>query len=76
MPTGSGSPLVPDASSVMVPVAGGAGYPSGVPAASGTAAPSGTGAAGAPYPEFTGAASGLKVGGVLAGVGAVAALFL
>ena len=76
MPTGSGSPLVPDASSVMVPVAGGAGYPTGAPVASGTAAPTGTGAAGAPYPEFTGAASGLKVGGLMAGVAGVAALLL
>ena len=76
MPTGTGYPLVPDASSVMVPVAGGTGYPAGVPAASGTAAPSGTGAGSAPYPEFTGAAAGLKVGGMMAGVGAFAALLL
>ena len=61
---GTGVPMVPDASSVGT-----------MPVASGTAAPSGSGT-GAPYPEFTGAASGLKVGGALAGVGAVAALFL
>ncbi|KAL1792477.1 hypothetical protein ACET3X_008984 [Alternaria dauci] len=57
-------PTVPEASSVGT-----------LPIASGTAAPSGSGT-GAPYPEFTGAASGFKVGGALAGVGAVAALFL
>ena len=61
---GTGVPMVPDASSVGT-----------MPVASGTAAPSGSGT-GAPYPELTGAASGLKVGGALAGVGAVAALFL
>jgi hypothetical protein len=61
---------------------GGASYavvPTGTaltPLASGAAAPSGTGAYSAPASEFTGAASGLKVGGMVAGVGAVAALFL
>jgi hypothetical protein len=74
MPTGSGTPLVPDASSVMVPVGGGAGVPA--PSGTGSAAPSGTGAAGSPYPEFTGAASGLKVGGLMAGVVGVAAMLL
>ncbi|KAJ4381420.1 hypothetical protein N0V86_003771 [Didymella sp. IMI 355093] len=42
----------------------------------GTAAPSGTGAYSAPPSEFTGAASHAKVGGFVAGVGAVAAFFL
>ena len=40
---------------------------------SGTAASSGTGA---PYPEFTGAASGSNVGGALAGASAVTSLLL
>jgi hypothetical protein len=42
---------------------------------SGTAAPTGTGSYSAPPTEFTGAASGLKAGSALAGIGAVAALF-
>ncbi|RMZ74219.1 hydrolase [Pyrenophora seminiperda CCB06] len=43
----------------------------------GTIAPTGTGAVTSPpVPQFTGAASGLKVGGALAGVGAVAAFLL
>lgn len=42
---------------------------------SGTAAPSGTGAYSAPPSQFTGAASSVKVGGVMA-AGAVVALFL
>ncbi|KAF1938880.1 hypothetical protein EJ02DRAFT_514213 [Clathrospora elynae] len=67
VPTGTGVPAVPEVSTV-----GG----TGVPVASGTAAPSGTGSATAPYPLFTGAASSLKIGGALAGVGAVAAFFL
>ena len=65
---GTGVPMVPDASSV------GTGYPM-VPMPSGTAAPTGN-MTGPPPSEFTGAASGLKVGGALAGVGAVVALFL
>ncbi|KAF2272903.1 uncharacterized protein EI97DRAFT_445360 [Westerdykella ornata] len=48
----------------------------GVPPLQGTPAPSGTGAYTPAPPEFTGAAGSVKVGGVLAGVGAVAALFL
>lgn len=62
---GTGVPMVPDASSV------GTGY--AMP--TGTAAPTGS-MTGPPPSEFTGAASGLKVGGALAGVGAVAAFFL
>ncbi|EUC36061.1 hypothetical protein COCCADRAFT_89192 [Bipolaris zeicola 26-R-13] len=58
------TPLVPEASTVI------SGAP---PAVSGTAAPTGTGA---PIPEFTGAASSIKVGSALAGLGAVAALLL
>ncbi|KAF2745949.1 hypothetical protein M011DRAFT_478714 [Sporormia fimetaria CBS 119925] len=56
-------------------------YPSVVPTGSGAPPvehspyPTGTGVYPAP-PEFTGAASGLKVGGVLAGAGALAAMFL
>jgi hypothetical protein len=65
---GTGVPMVPDASSV------GTGYPM-VPMPSGTAAPSGNMTV-PPTPEFTGAASGFKVGGALAGVGAVVALLL
>jgi hypothetical protein len=65
---GTGVPMVPDASSV------GTGYPM-VPIATGTAAPSGS-MTRPLVPEFTGAASGFKVGGALAGVGAVAALLL
>ncbi|KAF2829941.1 hypothetical protein CC86DRAFT_403274 [Ophiobolus disseminans] len=56
----------------------GTGYPSvplGASKPTGTAAPSGTGAYSAPPSQFTGAASGLKVGGALA-AGAVVALFL
>ena len=65
---GTGVPSVPEASSV------GTGYPS-VPVPTGTAAPSASGTAPS-YSEFTGAASGFKVGGTLAGVGAIAALLL
>ncbi|KAF2847195.1 hypothetical protein T440DRAFT_214612 [Plenodomus tracheiphilus IPT5] len=64
VPAGTGYP-----SSVATPL-GGTGVPSG------TAAPSGTGASSAPYPEFTGAASSVKVGGLMAGVGAVVAMLL
>jgi len=60
-PTTAVSSLVPEASTV---------------GTIGTAAPSGTGATSPPLPEFTGAASGFKVGGALAGVGAVAAFLL
>ena len=68
-PTGSAAypPVVPTGTA-LTPLASEAG--------SGTVAPSGTGAYSAPVSEFTGAASNLKVGGVVAGVGAVAALFL
>lgn len=64
VPSGTGYPSVPEASE----------YSTRVPA--GSAKPTGTGASSAPYPEFTGAASSLKMGGVAAGVGAVAAFFL
>jgi hypothetical protein len=74
-PSGTGYPLVPEASSVGTGLPSGTGYPM-VPVASGTAAPTGTGAYSAPLSQFTGAASGLKVGSALAGVGAVAALLL
>jgi hypothetical protein len=68
-PTGSAAlpPVVPTGTA-LTPLAS--------EAASGTAAPSGTGAYSAPVSEFTGAASGLKLGGVAVGVGAFAALFL
>ncbi|KAJ4985353.1 hypothetical protein SVAN01_09108 [Stagonosporopsis vannaccii] len=67
-PTGSGAavpPVVPTGT-VLTPL----------PSEVGTVAPSGTGAYSAPVSEFTGAASNVKVGGFVAGVGAVAALFL
>ncbi|KAF2624109.1 hypothetical protein BU25DRAFT_450804 [Macroventuria anomochaeta] len=68
-PTGSaGVPPVVPTGTALTPLAS--------EVASGTAAPSGTGAYSAPVSEFTGAASNLKVGGMVAGVGAVAALFL
>ncbi|KAH7117126.1 hypothetical protein B0J11DRAFT_583819 [Dendryphion nanum] len=52
-------------------------YPTApAPSGSGVPKPSGTGAYSPKPPQFTGAASGLKVGGALAGVGAVAAFFL
>lgn len=59
------TPLVPAGSTTV----------SGKPPAmgTGTAAPSGTRP---PVPEFSGSASGLKVGSALAGVGAIAALLL
>jgi hypothetical protein len=66
-PTGSAAtPVVPTGTGVSTPLA----------SEIGTAAPSGTGAYSAPPSEFTGAASHVKVGGFVAGVGAVAALFL
>ena len=84
MPAGH-TPVAPSSGSAYYPTS--AGYPTGTasvpdastvasvkpPVGTGTAAPSGTKP---PYPEFTGAASGLKVGSALAGVGAVAALLL
>ncbi|CAO2650888.1 Nn.00g091850.m01.CDS01 [Neocucurbitaria sp. VM-36] len=73
VPSGTGYPSVPEASEYSAPPPAGTGYPV-MP--SGTASPSGTGASSAPYPEFTGAASGLKVGGVMMGAAGVAALFL
>lgn len=68
-PTGSSAavpPVVPTGTGVSTPLA----------SEVGTVAPSGTGAYSAPVSEFTGAASNVKVGGFVAGVGAVAALFL
>ncbi|KAJ4330862.1 hypothetical protein N0V87_009624 [Didymella glomerata] len=66
-PTGSAvTPVVPIGTGVSTPLA----------SQVGTAAPSGTGAYSAPVSEFTGAASHAKVGGFVAGVGAVAALLL
>ncbi|KAH7392502.1 hypothetical protein BKA66DRAFT_567840 [Pyrenochaeta sp. MPI-SDFR-AT-0127] len=74
VPSGTGYPSVPEASEYSAPPPAGTGYSTRVPA--GSAKPTGTGASSVPYPEFTGAASSLKMGGVVAGVGAVAALFL
>ncbi|KAF2107264.1 hypothetical protein BDV96DRAFT_653857 [Lophiotrema nucula] len=52
-------------------------YPTApAPSGTGAASPSGTGAYTPAPPEFTGAASHAKVGGLVAGVGAIAALFL
>ena len=71
-------PSAPCSSGVAPPPAGPIGgeqTPLPSVATSGTAAPTGTGSYSAPPSEFTGAASGLKVGSALAGVGAVAALF-
>jgi len=65
VPAGTGYPSMP----------AGTGSPSTPLGATGTAAPSGTGAYSAPPSQFTGAASGLKVGGAIA-AGALAALFL
>ncbi|OAL50268.1 hypothetical protein IQ07DRAFT_50796 [Pyrenochaeta sp. DS3sAY3a] len=75
VPSGTGYPsypAVPEASSV------GTGYypPKPVYPTGTSAKPTGTGAVTSAYPEFTGAAAHVKVGGVLAGAGAVAALFL
>ncbi|KAL6703568.1 hypothetical protein ACN47E_009513 [Coniothyrium glycines] len=80
-PAPTGPAPYPTTASIHPSVPVGTGRPVETPLAStvGTIAPpagTGTGASSAPYPEFTGAASGLKVGGALAGVGAVAALFL
>ncbi|KAF2689646.1 hypothetical protein K458DRAFT_384277 [Lentithecium fluviatile CBS 122367] len=77
LPSGTGYPPAPPAGTGYPAPPAGTGYPV-VPAPSGTGAPapSGTGAYTSTYPEFTGAASSLNVGGFVAGVGAVAALFL
>jgi hypothetical protein len=72
VPAGTGYPVVGSAALPSAPV--GTGSPSS-PVMGGGAKPSGTGAYSAPPSQFTGAASSLKVGGVLA-AGAVAALFL
>ncbi|KAI8934977.1 hypothetical protein NX059_008643 [Plenodomus lindquistii] len=81
-PTGA----APYPSSVIAPSVplGGVGGPTGAPSVplggvgspTGTASPSGTGAITPPYPEFTGAASSLQVGSLMAGVGAVVAMML
>lgn len=83
MPTG-GAAYTPEASVVPSLPAVEAPYPvssanaphGGIGGPQGTAAPTGTGATTAPYPEFTGAASNVKVGGLIAGVAGVAALLL
>ncbi|KAF1924742.1 uncharacterized protein M421DRAFT_8601 [Didymella exigua CBS 183.55] len=62
--------------SVVVPPVAPTGASTPLASEVGTVAPSGTGAYSAPVSEFTGAASHAKVGGFVAGVGAVAALFL
>lgn len=76
-PTTEVSPELPTGTGYPAPPAAGTGYPV-VPAPSGTGAPapSGTGAYNPGYPEFTGAASSLNIGGFVAGVGAFAAFFL
>lgn len=76
LPTGTGYPAPPAAGTgyPAPPPAAGTGYP--IPSGTGAPAPSGTGVYTPGYPEFTGAASSLNVGGFVAGVGAFAALFL
>ena len=76
--TAAHTPVAPSSVSAYYPITA---VSSLIPEAStvgtiGTAAPTGTGATSAPYPEFTGAASNFKVGGALAGIGAVAAFLL
>ncbi|KAF2994976.1 hypothetical protein E8E13_003542 [Curvularia kusanoi] len=61
---------------VATPVVPSGGALTPLPSTVGTVKPSGTGAYSSPVSEFTGAASHAKVGGFVAGVGAVAALFL
>ena len=64
-PTGPAVPVVPTGG-VSTPLA----------STVGTAKPTGTGSYSSPPSEFTGAASSVKVGGALAGIAGVAALFL
>ncbi|PSN61137.1 hypothetical protein BS50DRAFT_154883 [Corynespora cassiicola Philippines] len=73
-PTGP-APYPTSAAEAAVPSVAPSGTGAAIPPA-GTAAPSGTGAYSPPSPEFTGAAGAVQVGGMLAGVGAVAAFFL
>lgn len=68
-PAGTGYPMPP------APPAG-TGYPVPYPTGTGAPKPSGTGVYHPGYPEFTGAASSINVGGFVAGVGAIAAMFL
>ncbi|KAF2005083.1 hypothetical protein P154DRAFT_518647 [Amniculicola lignicola CBS 123094] len=74
IPSGTGYPIVPSSSPApYYPIPSGTGspvYPSG------TAAPSGTGVYTPSPPEFTGAASAMKVPAAIAGVAGLVAFFL